>query len=258
MGHLDELWAKYRDKGLVVLAVTNEGRGLVDKFVGDTGAKHPIVIEDGDSLPAFGGRGFPSSYLIDAEGKVAWAGHPASIQEAEIERLLQGVRLLPQLPRKFASIQKSLEKGDFAGARKALDGQLAGTSLDEEERRAAEGAAKWIDDRGTSMLASAEADGGRGDWYAAAETLEKVVASFKGLEVADRAKETLEAIRKDKDKRKEIDAGEVFVKTKEKTRSMKPEQAAQMFRMLAKKYEGTKAGEKALAEAVRLEAASKR
>jgi hypothetical protein len=258
VGHLDELYAKYKDKGLVVLAVTNEGRGLVDKFVGDTKATHPIVIEDGDSAGAFGIGGFPSSFLIDADGKIAWSGHPASIQEAEIERLLQDVRLVPELPRKFAAVQKSMEKGDYAGARKSLDGQLAGTTLSDEERKAAEEAVKWIDDRGAGLLSSAEADGKRGDWFAASETLNRVIDSFKGLEPAAKAKETLDGILKDKDRKREVEAGEVYEKTRTKAKALKPEQAAQMMRAVAKKYEGTKAAEKATAEAVKLEAASKK
>ncbi len=254
MGHLDELNAKYRDKGLVVLAVTDEGRGLVDKFVGDSGATHPIIIEESDSAGAFGIDGFPSSYLIDSNGKIAWTGHPAGVQEAEIERLLQDVRLVPELPKKLASAQKGMEKGDFAGARKSLEGQLAGTALSEEDRKAAEEAVKWIDERGTGMLASAEADGKRGDWFAASETLNRVIDSFKGLEPATKAKETLDGILKDKEKKREIDAGEVYEKTKAKARSMKPEQAGQAMRAVAKKYEGTKAAEKALADAIRFEA----
>lgn len=255
MGHLDELQAKYGDRGLVVLAVTNEGKGLVDKFVSDTGAKHPIVIEDGDSAGVYGIRGFPSSFLIDADGKIAWNGHPASVKEDLIERLLENVRLLPELPKGLSSVQKSMEKGDFASARKSLESSLEGGRLSDEERTAAEEAVAWIDARAGSLMASAEADGQRGDWFAVVQTLERVVESFKGLEPAEKAKEQLAEIRKDKDKRREIDAGEVYEKTRQKARSMKPEQAAQMFRMLAKKYDGTKAAEKALADAIRLEAA---
>ncbi len=253
MGHLDELYSKYRDRGLVVLAVTNEGRGLVDKFVSDTKATHPILIEDGDSAATFGIQGFPTSFLIDANGKIAWTDDKGGL-EAEIERLLQDVRLVPALPRKFAAIQKSMEKGDFAGARKSLEGQIAGTGLSDEEKTAATEALKWIDDRGAGMLASADADGQRGDWYAASETLNKVIASFKGLEPAAKAKETLDGILKDKEKKREVDAGEVYEKSKEKARSMKPEQAAQMMRAVAKKYDGTKAAERALKDAIRLEA----
>jgi len=258
VGHLDELYAKYKDKGLVVLAVTNEGRSLVDRFVADTSATHPIIIEEGDSASDYGIGGFPSSFLIGADGKIAWTGHPGGIKESDIERLLQDVRLVPELPRKLSSVQKSLEKGDFAGARKSLDGLLAGTSLSDEDRRAAEETVKWIDERAAGMLSSAEADGRRGDWYSAAETLRRIEDSFKGMEPADRAKETLDGILKDKEKKREVDAGDVYEKTREKSRKMKPEQAAQMMRAIVKKYAGTKAAEKALADAVRLEASSKR
>ena len=110
MGHLNELWAKYRDRGLVVLAVTDEGRSLVDKFVETTSSSHPIIIEDGDSAGDYGISGFPTTYLIDVNGKIAWMGH-GGVQEADIERLLADVVVPPVLPRKLDSARKAIDKG---------------------------------------------------------------------------------------------------------------------------------------------------
>lgn len=258
MGHLDELHAKYRDKGVVILAVTNEARGLVDKFIADTGSKHPILIEESDSAAAFGIDGFPSSFLIDPNGKIVWAGHPASLQEADIDRLLPQVRLVPQLTKKLAGVQKSLEKGEYASAQKSLDGMLGGAALDDADRRSAEEATDWLKKRGASMLQSADADAQAGDYFSAAETLRRASALFKGLEPGDRAKASLDALMKDEGKKKEIDAGDAYGRTKDALKKAKPEQAAAAWRQFAKKYEGTRAGERATAEAVKLEAKGRR
>jgi hypothetical protein len=257
VGHLNELHAKYRDKGVVILAVTNEGRGLVDKFVKDTSSDHPIVIEEGDSMAEFGGGGFPSSYLIDPDGNIAWAGHPASLQEAQIEALLPRVRLAPALPKKLAAAQKQLEKGEYAAAKKTLDGQLAGSGLDEADRKAATDALQWIEDRGTSMLASAES-AAASDPHAAAETLRRAAKSFDGLPAGEKADAALKALLADKEKKREIDAGDAWEKTKARGKTLKPEQAAAMFRAFAKQYEGTKAGTKAYDAAVKKEAEGRR
>ena len=109
MGHLDEMYAKYRDKGLVVLAVTDEGRGLVDKFIAETGAKHPILIESSDSATAYRINGFPSTFLIDADGKIAWAGNGAGFPPTLLDSLLEKVRLLPPLPKSLDAARKSIE-----------------------------------------------------------------------------------------------------------------------------------------------------
>jgi hypothetical protein len=245
VGHLNELWAKYRDRGLVVLAVTDEGRSLVDKFVETTSSSHPIIIEDGDSAGDYGISGFPSSFLIDAAGRIAWAGHPGNLQEADIEKLLADVVAPPVLPRKLDSARKAIDKGDFAGARKALEGALAGTGLEEADRKSAEEGVKWIDSRGEALLKSAADDDSRGDPVGAAATYRKCAASFKGLEAGTKADGALEALLKDKDKKREIDAADAWEKLREKLKPLKPEQAAATCKAFAKKWEGTKAATKA-------------
>jgi hypothetical protein len=253
--HLDELYAKYRDRGLVVLAVTDEARGLVDTFIEKTGAKHPIVIEKGNSVADFGINSFPSMFLIDADGRIAVAG---MAQEADIERLLQDAWVAPALPKKADAARKPFEKGDYAGARKALEAALAGTGLDEADRKAAEAALGWIDERGTKMLGKADAAAKAGDAHAAAATLRKAAESFKGLDTGAKADEALKVLLADKNAKREIDAGDTWEKAGAKLRSMKPEQAAAACRQIEKKYEGTKAAEKAKAAAERYEAQSKK
>lgn len=257
MGHLDELYAKYRDRGLLVLAVTNEGKSLVDKFVSDTGSKHPIVIEDGDSAGTYGINGFPTSYLIDANGRIAWTGHPASVQDAEIEKLLQNVRLVPTLPKKLSGVQKHLEKGDFSAARKALDGLLGGT-LDDSDRAAAEETGNWIQEKADTLLKDAEAAAAKGDYHAAAVSLRRLQDSFKGFEQAEKAKASLDEMVKDRDRKREIDAGDSWEKVSEAGMKAKPEQAAAAFRAFAKKWEGTKAAKAAYEAAVRMEAKARK
>lgn len=255
MGHLDELYAKYKDRGLVVLAVTDEPRGLVDKFIAETGAKHPIVIESGDSLRAYGGTGFPTMVLIDPRGRVAVAGNP---QESDIERLLGETWTVPTLPKKLAAVQKSLDKGEYGAARKALDAQLAGTGLDEADRKAAEDAVKWIGERSLKMVDGAQEDEKAGDAYSAAQGYRKVAEAFKGDELGTKAEASLKALLADKAKKREVDGGDLLEKNRAKLRSMKPEQAAQWCRGFVKNFEGTKAAEKALALAIQFESGTKK
>lgn len=257
VGRLNGLWEKDRDRGLLVLAVTNEDRPLVERFVKDTGCRHPVVIEGGDSVDAFGTENFPTLILIDTEGRVAWSGRPGSLEDAEIEKLLRFAHPLPPLPKKLAPVLRSLEKGDCAGARKALEGMLAGTGLDEPERKAATAAVKWIDDRGAAMLASAAEDEKRGEAWAAAVTLRRAAESFKGLETSTKAEAALKALDGDKDKKREVEAGDAWEKAREKVRTMKLDLGAALCREFAKRYEGTKAAEKAKAMADRLEGLAK-
>ena len=258
MGHLDEIYAKYKDRGFMVLAVTNEGKALVDKFVSATGSTHPILIEEGDSATAYGIGGFPHAFLIDADGSVAWEGHPGSLQNTEIESLLANAHPLPRLPKKLAAAQKGLEGRDYAGARKALLGLLGGTGLDEAEKKSAEEAVRWIADRGESLLKGADVNSKAGNFHGAAETLRQATESFKGLDTAEKAKAALDELMRNPEAKKEIDAGDIWIKTKAAGKKAKPEQAAAAFRAFAKKWAGTKAADKATAAATAMEAQARR
>jgi hypothetical protein len=246
------MYAKFADKGLVVVAVTDEGRSLVDKFVAETGAKHPILIEKSDSASAYRINGFPSTFLIDADGKIAWAGNGAGFPESLLTKLLGEVRLLPDLPKSLDGVRKSLEKKEFGVARKALEAKAAGAGAAAEEKAAAETALKWIDDLAAKRLASAEEDRKAGDAWAAAETLRRLGTEFKGAEAADKAKAALDAILADKGLAHEVEAGDAWAKLSERLKSLKPEQAIQGCRQFVKKWEGTKAAKKADAEVDRL------
>ena len=249
MGHLDALDAKYRDRGLVVVAVTNEERGLVDKFVTKNSAKHRIVIEDGDSLVGYQSSVFPSTFLIDANGKVAWAGVGASFEPRLLERLLREVMLPPALPDSMESIRRSFEKKDYAAAKKALDAKVAAEGTPAGEKSAAEKALQWIETASARMLDSAADTRKEGDGWAAAETLREAAARFKGLESGDRAKAALDDLMRDKDLKREVEAGDAWEKFADRAKSLKPDQAAQGCRQFAKKWEGTRAATKAEAAA---------
>ena len=113
MVHLNELHAKYKDRGLVVLGVTNEASGTVEGFVEDKGAEYPIVIESTDSIRAFQSGSYPTIVLIGPDGRILSTANPS---EQAIEAALEGVRMLPDFPKSFAAVRKAMKKDDYAGA----------------------------------------------------------------------------------------------------------------------------------------------
>jgi peroxiredoxin len=46
----------------------------------------------GGTMQSYGARGYPSAYLIDPSGKVAWQGHPAGLKDGTIKKALKNVR----------------------------------------------------------------------------------------------------------------------------------------------------------------------
>jgi hypothetical protein len=247
------LQEKYKAKGFTVIALTNEGRDLVDTFVSNTGAKHPIVIEEGDSAEKFEIKGFPSAFLIDPKGKIVSTERPS---EKQIEELLKDARLAPELPKALASVEPALKKEKYADARAKLVALKDGGTLTEEaDKQAAEDLVKWIDFLAQSGLDSAKQLGERGDWLPAMQALEETIKAFKGLPQAVEADTQLKAILADKTKKDEITAAKKLAeaRAKQRDKDLKPKEALPLFRAIAKKYENTKAGKTAKKMADELE-----
>jgi len=102
--HLNDIYNKFKDKGLVVIGVDCWERddALVEPFVKKMGDKmtYRVVLDDKtDSktgkmaetwMAAAGRNGIPSAFLIDKQGRIAWIGHPMAVKETVIEEVLAG------------------------------------------------------------------------------------------------------------------------------------------------------------------------
>jgi tetratricopeptide (TPR) repeat protein len=80
---------KYGPKGVVLLALSDEPKGIVQKAI----RKHRInyIVGSGarPTLKAFGVRGFPTVFVVDPDGKVVYKGHSADEAETTIEATLK-------------------------------------------------------------------------------------------------------------------------------------------------------------------------
>jgi thiol-disulfide isomerase/thioredoxin len=69
---MNEMQQKYGGKGLAIVAVNvDKKRADADKFLAQLPASFPVVFDEAGTSPAaFGVKGMPTSYLIDARGNV--------------------------------------------------------------------------------------------------------------------------------------------------------------------------------------------
>ena len=71
---LEPLWRKYRDKGFSVVAIeATQDRERAVKFVRDNNLTYHLLEADIDKLivkEKFGVKWFPTSYLIDRDGRI--------------------------------------------------------------------------------------------------------------------------------------------------------------------------------------------
>lgn len=87
--HLNEVYKKYKDKGLVVVGITDENDNLVEKFMKQVPMEYSVAQDKGNDWgKQFGIQGIPHALLVDKTGKVVWEGHPMELKENEIDKIL--------------------------------------------------------------------------------------------------------------------------------------------------------------------------
>jgi peroxiredoxin len=71
MPDLNALYAEFKDRGLVILAISDEEAGKVFPFIQERGIKYPVLLDPGDAVnKQFDIEGIPKSFVYDREGKI--------------------------------------------------------------------------------------------------------------------------------------------------------------------------------------------
>src|SRR5262245_42961209 len=150
--HLNEIHAKFKDKGLIVIGQDcwENDESLVQPFIKKMGDKmtYRVALDDKAGhekgkmaetwMQAAGQNGIPSAFLVDTKGTIAWIGHPMNLKDSLVEEVLAG---------KF-DVKKAAE--DYAQQKKKEE-QL---NTVWSELNSAIGEKKWDD--ATAKLAEAE------------------------------------------------------------------------------------------------------
>ena len=88
--HLNELYSKYKEKGLNIVGISDEDRATVEKFRKGTPMAYTVALDKGGTLgQKFGITGIPHAFVVDKTGKIVWEGHPMTLKEATIEEVLK-------------------------------------------------------------------------------------------------------------------------------------------------------------------------
>jgi peroxiredoxin len=96
MPSMEKLYQAYRDRGLVILAISSDrgGKSVVEPYVQERGLTFAVLLDpEGEVFAQYGVRGLPTSYLLDRRGRVFsadvgardWSGRVA---RQVVERLL--------------------------------------------------------------------------------------------------------------------------------------------------------------------------
>jgi thiol-disulfide isomerase/thioredoxin len=87
--HLNEIYSKYKPKGLEIVGITDEDEATVKKFQKQIPMDYSVAINTPQSIyKQFGIEAIPTAFLVNKGGKIVWSGHPLDLTETEIQSVL--------------------------------------------------------------------------------------------------------------------------------------------------------------------------
>ena len=236
--------------------MTDESQSETDAWIKKHGAGYAYGYS-GEFIRNMEVSGYPTAIVISPSGEVLYNGNPGGVNDAFIEKHLDGALAIPswEWPSEAKATKKALQKNDLAKA-VALAGAL---EQDGVENGAAINAAvkKLVAGRAQAIAAAAE----KGDFLSVITMGKTLKKSLKGLPEMETVNEAL-AKAKSSDAKKTIKGQKAVRKVLEdakKARTKKKAQAAvDAFEKIAKKYEGTYAAKEATAQSEKLKARMQR
>lgn len=255
MPHLQEIHEEFADQGLVIVALSDEMKKDVQPFVEKMGLPF-IVGAASTSKAAYGIRGIPHTFLVDADGTITWSGHPMELTAATVKKLVHGARLPKNRLLAFrgdvdgtktqTKYEKLARNGELAAAIEQAEATLVDAKASAEEKGAAEATKKsvsaYVDDirkRAEGLIESRDVAEGRALYEALAK-------EFERTDVGASAKKRLDEIAKDASLSREIEAMKELNEVKKQIDDIGIDKAKKRLEALVSKYVGTKASERAL------------
>jgi len=206
---------------------------------------------------AFKIKGYPTTAVIDADGNVAWMGHPGSLSNSIVEDALKGAKpragsFLAFTPASVAEGRaagqiKSIEQGKLGKAHAALLALSTDEKASEAEKTAANALIAEIDTHVGRLTTQAERFVKARDVLKAVTVYEALSKEFGAAKPGADAKARMDEIEKDAVLSKELAAAEAFEKTKSSVSKLATAKARGKWEDFAEKYKGTRAGERAAA-----------
>jgi thiol-disulfide isomerase/thioredoxin len=87
--HLNEVYSKYKAKGLEIVGITDEDAATVKKFQAQVPMDYKVAINTPQSIfEQFGIQYIPTAFLVDKSGKIVWTGQPMELTEDQIKSVL--------------------------------------------------------------------------------------------------------------------------------------------------------------------------
>jgi len=243
---LNQFHKEFKDRGLVVIGVTDEPEAKAKPYIDRNKMQYPVAF--GGGANEYKTRGIPHSWLVGPGGKIVWKGHPGGLNASIIEKHIEGARMGPKitLPPQLVKSEKYLKAGQFGKAYNDLEKQ-AGRAKDPVVELAARDAMKKIAEFASVDFARVAQFKKEQKYSAGLQALQRGAVSFKGMAIAKEFEKELKAWKKDKSIQAEMAGSKLLDDAKDLVKRGKYQKAAQIYATLAKskKYAGSAAQKEA-------------
>jgi len=220
--------------------VTGEQSSKIKKFIDDKNINYLIAIGGANEYRT---RGIPRGWLISAEGKVVWEGHPGSLTKAMIEEELKHVRFGPtfKLPKALKRAELYLNNYRYADGIKALEKYLK-RPKDDDVAAKAKDALEKITKYGKESIEEANKLVDEGQYEKVMQLLSSTEKNFKKHQIGKDATARLKALKKDKEHKVELELASLVMKARLYMDAGGNRQAAAMLKkaLKQKKFADTK------------------
>jgi peroxiredoxin len=240
--HLNELARSYGDRGLVVIGITNEDPATVAEALKNWKPEFVIARVMGPKTDvAYGVEAFPSAFLIDAKGRIAWSGAPADFDEKLLKGLLAEVVMVKPLPAKHRDINEMLERRRLGKAYEAVERGIVQQPADSDLARAKSEIASALQRRLDEAKSLADAS----DFGLALDAYDDVARMFTPMPGAQAAEAAADSIRRDPATKDELAAHAQMKKGEELSARGERDAAIQTWQRLMERYPESKAAKRA-------------
>jgi len=141
--HLNEVYKKFKDKGLIVIGQDCWERddALVAPFVKKMGDEmtYRVALDDKEGegrgkmaeswMAAAGRNGIPSAFVVDTKARIAWIGHPMELKDKILEAVLAGTFDVKQAAADYEKATKA--EGEMRAAQMAISEAMKEKNWDE-------------------------------------------------------------------------------------------------------------------------------
>jgi len=242
--HLTELHHKYFEKGFVICSVSDEDTGTIQSKMIDL-KKPPYGIVAAKIGTLYQTKGIPHGWVLDANGKILWEGHPTSLKEEEIEGWLKELaptKVDKELAKDLSGAVKSFDKGEVGKAMTDTK-KVAETATDDAVKSDCEYLLALCDKH--VKLYQQKIDAAGDNLIVKAKAMEDGAAKLKGSEIGTKWDADVKELKKSKEFKDTQSAADDLAKLKPTLEDMKAATARKKLEALAKKYPTTPAGKEA-------------